>query len=105
MEPKQDEVQNSTTDAGKNIRISTQCKACEKYFTEATIFKHISHRQSCKTVYSTQEIHAFQNWSKKRTAEARNPTKHDAKRRRDKYLKEKEKNLRYFEYDLTTIFL
>ena len=74
------------------ISVSTQCKVCERDFTESTIFKHVSHRPSCKAGYSEEEIKAFQDWKKQRDQLIRKRKSNPAKRR-EWYLKQKEKKL------------
>ena len=72
------------------ISVSTQCKVCELHFTVSTIFKHISHRPSCKAGYSNDEIQAFRSWKNHRDhlIEKR---KYDPTKTRAIYLKNKEK--------------
>ena len=88
---KQDDAPTSDISHKTNARvsISTQCNACEKYFTESTIFKHISHSYSCKAEYSNEEIQAFKDWARQRKELGRMPKKHDSVKRRERYLKEK----------------
>ena len=70
--------------------VSTQCKVCELDFTKSTIFKHISHRPSCKVGYSNYEIQLFRDWKKQRDQLIRKQ-KHDPAKRKERYLKEKER--------------
>ena len=52
--------------SNEKVCLSARCKACDKDFTASTIFKHISHKRSCKALYSTEEIRAFRDWRRKR---------------------------------------
>ena len=75
-----------------NTSVSTQCKACKKDFTVSTIFKHVSHKESCKAIYSNDEIEAFKSWKKQRDEEGRN-RKYDAAKRRERYLNDQKRKL------------
>ena len=69
--------------------VSSQCKVCQKNFTESTIFKHISHRPSCKAGYSPDEIEYFENRNRRKKIKKLNDS-YDPAERKAKYQKEKE---------------
>ena len=72
------------------ISVSTQCKVCLKDFTISTIFKHVSHSTTCQAGYSNYEIQAFKTWKKERDDLIKKPN-HDPIKRRERYLRQKEK--------------
>ena len=75
----------------ENATVSTTCKGCNKDFTPSTIFKHVSHRVSCKAAYSMKEIQLFRLWKRKRDKESLWES-YDPGKRKKKY--EKQKKLR-----------
>ena len=76
-----------------NTSVSTTCKSCKKEFAVSTIFKHVSHRPTCKANYTNEEIQAFKNWKRERDEAGRNRKKHDPVKRKERYLREKEKKI------------
>ena len=74
----------------KDIVVSSQCKACKKDFTKSSILRHISHKVSCKGSYSSEEIQLFRIWKKRRNEEGRQ-RHHDPVKRRQRYIKDKQK--------------
>ena len=95
MEEIQKNVNSVNEDASKEILVSTRCKVCELDFTESTIFKHVSHKSSCKAGYSEEEIQGFKDWKKQRDQLIRK-RKPDPAKRREWYLKQKEKKFSQF---------
>ena len=78
-----------------NTSVSTTCKSCKKEFAVSTIFKHVSHRPTCKANYTNEEIQAFKNWKRERDEAGRNRKKHDPVKRKERYLREKDKKITY----------
>ena len=71
--------------------VSSQCKVCQKNFTESTIFKHISHRPSCKAGYYSAEIQYFENRIRRKKIKKLNDSYDPAERKAEN---QKEKELR-----------
>ena len=87
---------NSSGGSNQPINVSTQCKSCREDFTEQTIFKHITHKKTCKSAYTKKELELFQQWSKERNNSNRRAKLKKAydpsKRRKRHLLEQKEKN-------------
>ena len=77
-------------ESSPTVSVSTQCKICKLDFTKSTIFKHVSHRPTCKAGYSNGEIQAFRTWKRERDDLIRK-SKHDPVKRRERYLRQKKK--------------
>ena len=45
------------------VLVSTRCKACKIDFEVDTIFRHISHVESCKRQHTFDEIEAYKTWT------------------------------------------
>ena len=66
-------------DSEENVSVSTKCKVCHVDFEQSTIYKHISHKPSCRAKYSNEEIKVYQEWARdkrnERKREAYEPVK------------------------------
>ena len=58
-------------DSEENVAVSTKCKVCHVDFEQSTIYKHISHKPSCKAKYSSEEIKVYQDWAREKKNENR----------------------------------
>ena len=66
-------------DSEENVSVSTKCKVCHVDFKQSTIYKHISHKPSCRAKYSNEEIKVYKEWARdkrnERKREAYEPVK------------------------------
>ena len=85
-----------TTNPSNPLAVSTQCKVCKIDFTESTILKHITFKKSCKPYYSPKEVQLFRQWTRERKNNKRRcklKSLYNPLNRRERYLKEKKKEL------------
>ena len=88
-------------DSEANVVVSTKCKVCNVHFEKSTIYKHISHKPSCKVKYSSEEIKVYQEWARDRRNESKrkayDPVKSKEKRSKQSLKSAKQENLKICE--------
>ena len=65
-------------DSEENVSVSTKCKVCHVDFEQSTIYKHISHKPSCRAKYSNEEIKVYQEWARDKRKEGKRSFDRDA---------------------------
>ena len=72
-------------DSEENVAVSTKCKVCHVDFKQSTIYKHISHKPSCKAKYSNEEIKVYQEWARDKINESRRKAYDPVKSKKSPY--------------------